>query len=484
MRGMSDPLQLAARLARQYLDGLDARAVAPTAEAIEALARLRTPLPDGPTDAAAVLAQLDAIGSPATMASAGGRFFGFVTGGVAAGRRRRQLAGDRVGSERRALHHVARSRSRSSASCSSGCVELLASARRQRRRARHRRHHGELHRARRRAPQRARARRLERRRRRPVRRAAHHRRRRRRSARRASSRRSGCSASVASASSRVPLDGQGRMRADRLPRLERADDRLHAGGQRQHRAPAIRSARSADAAHAPAPGSTSTALSACGPRAAPERADSGRRRRARRLVGRRRAQVAQRAVRQRRRLRARRRGAARAPCRCSRRLPRRPAAPREPCHATPEMSRRARGVEIWAALAHARPRRRRRADRALLPCTRARFAERLRAAGFDDAQRGRAQPGAGRRSATTRARNAVVAAVQRDGTCWCGPTVWHGRTRHAHQRLQLGDERGRRRARRRRHRRRRSSGHVDADVPVVATRRRRATALQPGPASR
>jgi len=22
--------------------------------------------------------------------------------------------------------------------------------------------------------------------------------------------------------------------------------------------------------------------------------------------------------------------------------------------------------------------------------------------------------------------DAVIAAVQRDGTCWCGPTTWHG----------------------------------------------------------
>src|SRR6478609_4331878 len=77
---MSDPLELAARLARDYLAALPARAVSPTAEAVARLEELRTPLPDGPTDAAAVLTSLDAIGSPATMASAGGRFFGFVTG--------------------------------------------------------------------------------------------------------------------------------------------------------------------------------------------------------------------------------------------------------------------------------------------------------------------------------------------------------------------------------------------------------------------
>jgi glutamate/tyrosine decarboxylase-like PLP-dependent enzyme len=77
---MSDPLELAARLARQYLDQLPARAVTPTPAALEALAGLRTAMPDGPSDAASVLTSLDEIGSPATMASAGGRFFGFVTG--------------------------------------------------------------------------------------------------------------------------------------------------------------------------------------------------------------------------------------------------------------------------------------------------------------------------------------------------------------------------------------------------------------------
>src|SRR2546430_5661280 len=35
-----------------------------------------------PTDPSTVIALLDEIGSPATMASAGGRFFGFVVGGA------------------------------------------------------------------------------------------------------------------------------------------------------------------------------------------------------------------------------------------------------------------------------------------------------------------------------------------------------------------------------------------------------------------
>jgi glutamate/tyrosine decarboxylase-like PLP-dependent enzyme len=56
--------------------------VAPTAEAVAALRRLDEPLPDHPAEPEAVVALLDELGSPATMASAGGRFFGFVVGGA------------------------------------------------------------------------------------------------------------------------------------------------------------------------------------------------------------------------------------------------------------------------------------------------------------------------------------------------------------------------------------------------------------------
>jgi glutamate/tyrosine decarboxylase-like PLP-dependent enzyme len=74
-------LQTAAGLAADYLDDLAARAVAPTPAALEGLRALDRPLPDGPADPTAVLRELHAIASPATIASAGGRFFGFVVGG-------------------------------------------------------------------------------------------------------------------------------------------------------------------------------------------------------------------------------------------------------------------------------------------------------------------------------------------------------------------------------------------------------------------
>src|SRR6267143_4573362 len=78
---MENLLRTTAERAARYLAGLKNRGVAPTPQALANLRRLDEPLPEHPTDPAAVIALLDEIGSPATMASAGGRFFGFVVGG-------------------------------------------------------------------------------------------------------------------------------------------------------------------------------------------------------------------------------------------------------------------------------------------------------------------------------------------------------------------------------------------------------------------
>ncbi|MEX2409151.1 MAG: aminotransferase class V-fold PLP-dependent enzyme, partial [Rhodovibrionaceae bacterium] len=73
----------AARRAADYLEGLDARRVSALPGAAERLAAaIEEPFPEGPSQAAQVLATLDDYGSPATVASAGGRYFGFVTGGA------------------------------------------------------------------------------------------------------------------------------------------------------------------------------------------------------------------------------------------------------------------------------------------------------------------------------------------------------------------------------------------------------------------
>src|SRR2546429_4487520 len=79
---MEDLLRTTAERAARYLAGLQDRAVAPTPEALANLRRLDEPLPEHPTDPSTVIRLLDDIGSPATMASAGGRLFGVVGGGA------------------------------------------------------------------------------------------------------------------------------------------------------------------------------------------------------------------------------------------------------------------------------------------------------------------------------------------------------------------------------------------------------------------
>jgi glutamate/tyrosine decarboxylase-like PLP-dependent enzyme len=77
---MKDVLQDAAERSIRYLEGLDDRPVAPDPDDVRALDNLDGPMPDAPTDGNEVLAMLDRYGSPATLATAGSRFFGFVIG--------------------------------------------------------------------------------------------------------------------------------------------------------------------------------------------------------------------------------------------------------------------------------------------------------------------------------------------------------------------------------------------------------------------
>src|SRR5437870_4487196 len=74
-------LREAADYAIRYLETMNERSVAPAPQALARLTELNGSLPDEPTDPRAVLAQLDQIGSPAAVASAGPRYFGFVIGG-------------------------------------------------------------------------------------------------------------------------------------------------------------------------------------------------------------------------------------------------------------------------------------------------------------------------------------------------------------------------------------------------------------------
>jgi hypothetical protein len=74
-------LEDSAQRAIAYLEGLEDRQVASNPASVNALTALDESFPEAQTDPAQVLQILDEYGSPATMAMAGPRFFGFVIGG-------------------------------------------------------------------------------------------------------------------------------------------------------------------------------------------------------------------------------------------------------------------------------------------------------------------------------------------------------------------------------------------------------------------
>ena len=98
---------------------------------------------------------------------------------------------------------------------------------------------------------------------------------------------------------------------------------------------------------------------------------------------------------------------------------------RNPSDFTPELSRRARGVEIWAAL---RSLGRRGVEELIVRCCShaTRFADGLRDAGYtilNAVELNQVLVSFGDDETTRR----VIEEIQRDGTCWCGGTVWQGR---------------------------------------------------------
>ena len=78
---MKELLEATAGRAVRYAAGVNGRRVAPALQEVARLEALGGPLPQAPSDPKQVIALLDDIGSPATVASTGGRYFGFVTGG-------------------------------------------------------------------------------------------------------------------------------------------------------------------------------------------------------------------------------------------------------------------------------------------------------------------------------------------------------------------------------------------------------------------
>src|SRR5215210_5636384 len=74
-------LDQAAAHAAEFLEDLPERRVAPSAGAEELRRELRGPLPEDPLEPRQVVAELARAAEPGLMATAGGRFFGFVIGG-------------------------------------------------------------------------------------------------------------------------------------------------------------------------------------------------------------------------------------------------------------------------------------------------------------------------------------------------------------------------------------------------------------------
>ncbi len=99
---------------------------------------------------------------------------------------------------------------------------------------------------------------------------------------------------------------------------------------------------------------------------------------------------------------------------------------RNPSDFTPELSRRSRGVEIWAALKYLG--KDGLAEMIERTCRHARrFAEGLTDAGFtilNDVVLNQVLVSFGSADITTR----IIQEIQTDGTCWCGGTVWQGHT--------------------------------------------------------
>ena len=99
---------------------------------------------------------------------------------------------------------------------------------------------------------------------------------------------------------------------------------------------------------------------------------------------------------------------------------------REPSHYTPELSRRARGIEVWAALTVlGRTGLEEMIERNCRQATR--FARGLADAGYEilnDVVLNQVLVSFGSERRTLE----TIRLIQEDGTCWCGGTRWQGRT--------------------------------------------------------
>src|SRR5262249_16777023 len=82
MTTMTDLMRDVADRCSAYMTGAAARRVAPGESAIPTLVELNLPFPENGMPLHDVVERLDRIGSPATVMTTGGRYYGFVNGGA------------------------------------------------------------------------------------------------------------------------------------------------------------------------------------------------------------------------------------------------------------------------------------------------------------------------------------------------------------------------------------------------------------------
>ena len=75
-------LEQTAQYAQAYIKAIHDQTPFPGKNEIQALERFNEELPEHETEASAVIKELSEIGAPGTTAENGGRFFGFVNGGL------------------------------------------------------------------------------------------------------------------------------------------------------------------------------------------------------------------------------------------------------------------------------------------------------------------------------------------------------------------------------------------------------------------
>ena len=117
--------QQAMDYAFDYLDTLRERPVYPTESALTALDALDEPMPEQATEAAEILKLLHDVGSPATTAQGGGRYFGFVNGGVMPAALAARLLAD-VWDQNAALHVMSPIAAKLEQLCEAWLVDLFA----------------------------------------------------------------------------------------------------------------------------------------------------------------------------------------------------------------------------------------------------------------------------------------------------------------------------------------------------------------------